>query len=552
MDAIEFTRDAENKLNETEELLNSEELEIEIDEITGDERTVESDERIISKMAEIAKIYSLSKYIKRSLYESSETLRERSFEEVIDDDEAFRKVISEHFNHPDNSEYRDGRKNFSQDVGIWLKDEKCLGVGRDRVIDFALAARMPPEKLDHILQVKLGEAGIHYRDPREAALYYALKHKLGHNGFNCLMEKMQKKLDAILQNPASVLLRLKKDLYTQDAGEKLDTDLIQDEFTTKLLELPLVCFAEALSDALSKKAEDVSPAWRSALERVDPEFFENLPKTQGAARARYLRGKFPGYHTRRKSAGERYSEIQANIIRLYKGFGQLRDDAALRGCYFETGENSDADTEWCVKELNTIFKFLKKNADSLFRGASTTTPNVRKYSHDVLDGHVHEKQPYESKEEYTSRIKDYQKSLAEYSVSLRSVRKDFRSLKDFPAWCKNELKTTLNENHGDAVSRERTSVLANDIILLKLKEIDLKIRLVNALLGKPLTIDELRSIRDDRFKEDVNIVLSRCGMGNINPINPLHFLVLISFIEIEPFAFFTDIVLTIAEVDDYA
>ena len=447
-----------------------------------------SREAAIKDIREISKTFNLSRYLKVFLHEENKGRYALGAADAPseEDDKIYREILIGRLREEKNSMFAGDSGNVHKFIMDCLNQYECYEFGRPRMIVFALVTEMSAARLNHILQVKLGERGVNYRDPDEAALLFALNKKAGFNAWVSLKERVGAEVRAVMGRPAEMLGILREGAGSRPiegfVDERLSGALSEGEFAAMIAGQPLTCYARALGDALvrGKDTGRLQPgaAWELALKAAVEDyegFIDRFPAGRGAGRRRYLEAQFPGFSFHGRSSRNMYTDVH----------------------------------ETCKKIAQRIGREYKQFLGDELPEAQVNRANIYNRFLDIV-------------------FNDYKERDAAGSED---------PLFKLPAWCKRALKTPLTQDHKNEIRTGNTAVLANDLVLLMLWKHDLLIQ--EAIFkhrreaGKRPGAEERRAIAaaaTGDFLAEVDFVLNESGMGVLNPTNPFHCLAYVSFL----------------------
>ena len=450
---------------------------------------VDLQEYTVQNLQNAIEMTDIGKYIIRALHFAilDESEHEADADINYEDYNRIREAIYHCLKYSNNSKFTDHiNYDISSFAGNWVDPNELNSKERGSIIQLALIGHIDPKALNHILQVQLGECGLNSLRPKEAAALYVLQNKLGFNGYIELKEKLEKMTNEICADPkkALSLLHENRNQMTQYVNEKVVENLSESEFLSYITKQPLTCYSEALKNALDKNDED----WINALNEEKPEFMKNLPITRRRAFYNYVRGYFPGYSLHGETA---------RIIYL----GLLEDNQKRAENLKEQRKNS----------------FDSKLEDKL------------KYQMDLK----HAKRP---KEELVEELEEHVRNILNScelppyveSTNLLTYYNNAPALvRKLPNWCKNAFEKVLGASHMNQVKADKESVIANDIVLMKLWQLDLDIQ-ERIQKGEEL---EILPTDIEAFFDETDTILMECNMGSLHMGNPFHALVRIALAE---------------------
>ena len=493
----------------------------------------ELDEETVRSIRKLAEDYDLGMYIKRALYIATTDESERiPGEYAKKSDNWLRDILYAYIdNCPKNSQFRPYKEKIPQYVRSWINSDIVNKKTRKSLIELALISQMKPEILSHILKVKLGQSGLNSLNSEEAIVIYVLQNELGFDGYINLKAELGKKI-AILE-PEMMLNYLKKnrsEMTRTVNNELMKGNLGKEEFLNYIVEQPLTQYSEALRNYINRNDnEDVG--WEDAIEKMSPGFADYFPRRLEKEKGKETK------KGKEKKINDRKYDIETK-----------RDDVIFIKRSYSANSKKVYDY---IRQHFPGFSIYGETSriafENLFDRNSKKTSDIRRKYDKKRNEHGEDMSvdfyPYflleDMKAEHEEGVKAERFSKEENDKMPKGV---------LPKWCKNTFGSALSRTHVSSIKEGKVEVLANDIILMKLWELDLRLRervieRKSCSLHDVVNKKEMENYIED-FIAETNTILRDCNMGRMNWNNPFHLLVRIALntIDILPLDRFFELV----------
>lgn len=402
----------------------------------------EWNQKCLAALEEIAKNADLPAYVRRCVYFSDPELEKQPYADIKDVE--FRASLLRHFNRGNNAGFS---SNKAQYVTDWLSGEK---LGRSRLILLALVMDLDAEVINHVLNVKKGEARLSFREPEEAIAQYVLYQHMGYNGY----VQLQSEFFALLKG-CDAAHKLKALLckghgrgQTQFVGEMMESKLEADarSFLQALMAQPLTQYALELQSQL-EKPDGMDEDWENAIQREYPELLKEMPgekrKKLNKKQQKHVETILPGFGVLSRTGLASYENLLARIdIECKK----------MRTAQKSTGSITPAERE--------IYR------QNLFEGRripdGELEAEILKYNVEMLT-----ENPY-TLFQNADKGQEEENGKEEPRYLLRNT---------LPPYLRKSYKTALNAAHKRSVLNRHSPVESNDLVYLYLWLAELEMQL---------------------------------------------------------------------------